>query len=432
MPRKLSVSNAGVWKTAKGLSVNYDGTAWAMPKKAWGNQGGVWKQCWPPSVVTFDTFTVSITTGALGDTPATFTWDTGWNVPGTVTIQRKLPSMTDFEDWLTGLPLRGTQTVDPLIVSGSTGNYQYRGVYTLTYSPVGPPVVALSFTKNVFLQPVSGVFAVAATTGEVYYGTSLMSWSFNTTKPGTARLHRLKLGSGSYGDETVFASGLPSSGSGTYQLAPAGAPGVSQAGTWYYQAEWLPASGGSTVTAEDSATLTYRALGTSPTNLEWVFPENDSEDWSLPWPGPATYSDPVGIRIPVGSYGTMNYSDLASIEVRPRGVDGYYVWYDEAPPLAYSFAYEVTGGTSTGTFTGPYTQTSEGREWMHPTLTYVYWIGGWRSMPLPPAGTYGPTVPVGFNLLNSDPLSGSSGRAILTFKDGQVMTIALTSTLAVG
>ena len=418
MARKISRKNGAAWGTAKGLWGTVDGVSWLPAKKAWANHAGAWAQVWPPDMA-FTSFAVTATTGEVGYTSSLISWNINTSVPGTVSIQRLAPggSWTDIN---TGLAVSGSYTQTPLAPANSAaGTWTYRAVFIPTYDPTW---LTYSSTDTVSLTWATVTLTVTATTGEVFYTSSNMTWNAGGGLAGTVKLQR-KLGAGSWSD---FATGLAKSGSASHVLAPAGA---ANNGTWYYRAVFIPTVDPTwnILSAEDSATLTFRSIGTAPSNVEPWYNDaySDWDEWNL-WPirGPISVGEVASILVPYAYVGTMPYADLSHINVTFNGNDGYYTWMSGGT-VAYSKGQDQ--GNVTFTCGASYASDTEGRKFSHQSgTTYASICGGWRTLPLPGVGS--PTWGVGFNLMNSD----GSGTAQFVFKDGQSHTVSIAPQLAVG
>jgi hypothetical protein len=426
MARKISRANGASWGTGKGMWGTIDGVTWLPAKKAWAADGGTWKQVWPPDQA-FTSFAVTATSAEPGTTSSLISWAIDTSVPGTVSIQRKTPAGV-WSDVYTGQPLSGSQTLNPLIpTQGSAGTWQFRAAFIPTHDPT---FITYSALDNVTVTVPSVTLTVTATTGEVYFTSSNMTWSTSGTMPGTVKLQR-KLGVG--GSWTDFATGLAKSSSGSYVLAPAGA---ANNGTWYYRAVFTPThdAAWNILSAEDSATVSYRAKGTSPTGITLTSLDgyeigSYTSDFN-PFIG---ILDPNSPAYVITDDAFTDYGILSSAQVTITGFnaryfwdngsggDSWYSWQANAQPVGSAISFTLT------------------REFNNPANIYFEEATPsqymWRDSS---SRTWNQLIPVGWTLGYNGPypLSPTWGRGVnqigtvsasvaFTFVDGQVITVTV-------
>lgn len=425
MARKISRVNGAAWGTGKGLWGNLNGT-WLVAKKAWANDGGVWKQVWPPDM-TFTSFNVTATSAEPGYGSSLISWAIDTSVPGTVTIQRKTSSGV-WSDVYTGQPLSGSQTLDPLIPTQAFGGvWQFRAVFIPTHDPSW---LVYSTADNVTVTVPTTSLTVTATSGEVHFTNSNMTWSVTGTTPGTVKLQR-KLGAG--GSWTDFATGLAKSGSASYQLAPAG---PAQNGTWYYRSVFIPTHdpAWNITSADDTASLSYRAKGTAPTGITLTSLDgyeigSYTSDFNI-FIGKLDPNSPAYV---ITDDAFTDYGILSSAQVTITGFnaryfwdngsggDSWYSWQANAQPVGSAISF-----TLTREFNNPANlqfeeatpsqymwRDSSSRTWNQ--LIPIGWTLGFPG-PYPTSPTWGRGV---------NQIGTVSASVAFTFVDGQVITVTV-------
>lgn len=405
MARKISRANGASWGTGKGLWGTIDHASWLPAKKAWANNAGVWTQVWPPDMA-FTSFAVTATTAEPGYGSSLISWAIDTSVPGTVSIQRKTPAGV-WSDVYTGQPISGSQTLNPLIpTQGAAGTWQFRAVFIPTHDPAW---LVYSALDNVTVTVPAATLTVTATSGEVYFTNSTMTWSVTGTTPGTVRLQR-KLGAGAWAD---FATGLAKSGSSSYQLAPAGA---ANSGTWYYRAVFEPTHDATwdILSAEDSATLTYRSKAALPNlGIDNLERENDGDP---SWCWGAYITDTPRFIL---SGAITDSAIVSSISVQITSLSRYYAWVGPNASLAYTDTNGGRGGYS-------YTYAYDGFEFYKLTGTGTwadrihdpYYLVG-RSLPGSPTAGYGYMFP-------------NSLQFIVTYVDGSTQSVSRSNSYVLG